>query len=50
MTGNRLCSRTPEQARERSEAGVHAIVVGNHFETNKDGDLIREFAAAVHGG
>ena len=42
--------RTPEQARERAEAGAHAIVVGNHFETSKDGALIREFASAVHGG
>jgi phosphoglycerol geranylgeranyltransferase len=41
--------RTPEQARERVEAGAHAIVVGNLFETKKDEALIKEFVAAVHG-
>jgi phosphoglycerol geranylgeranyltransferase len=42
--------RTPEQARERSEAGAHAIVVGNLFEADKQESLVREFVAAVHGG
>jgi phosphoglycerol geranylgeranyltransferase len=41
--------RTPEQARERVEAGAHAIVVGNLFEANKSEALVREFVAAVHG-
>lgn len=41
--------RTPEQARERSEAGAHAIVVGNLFEDSKDESLVKEFVAAVHG-
>jgi phosphoglycerol geranylgeranyltransferase len=41
--------RTPEQARERVEAGAHVIVIGNHFEGNKDEALIKAFAAAVHG-
>jgi putative glycerol-1-phosphate prenyltransferase len=41
--------RTPEQARERSEAGAHAIVVGNLFEGTKEESLIRDFVAAVHG-
>jgi len=41
--------RTPEQARERSEAGAHAIVVGNLFEADKDEGLVREFVSAVHG-
>lgn len=41
--------RTPEQARERAEAGAHAIVVGNHFESNQDEGLIQAFVQAVHG-
>jgi phosphoglycerol geranylgeranyltransferase len=41
--------RTPEQAQERAEAGAHAIVVGNHFEANKDEGLIKAFVQAVHG-
>jgi putative glycerol-1-phosphate prenyltransferase/phosphoglycerol geranylgeranyltransferase len=41
--------RTPELARERAEAGAHAIVVGNHFESNQDEGLIKAFAQAVHG-
>jgi putative glycerol-1-phosphate prenyltransferase/phosphoglycerol geranylgeranyltransferase len=41
--------RTPEQARERSEAGAHAIVVGNLFEAAKDESLVKDFVAAVHG-
>jgi len=41
--------RTPEQARERAEAGAHAIVVGNHFESNQDAGLIKAFVQAVHG-
>ncbi len=40
--------RTPEQARERAEAGAHAIVVGNHFEANQDEGLIKAFVQAVH--
>lgn len=41
--------RTPEQARERVEAGAHAIVVGNLFEARRDQSLVSEFVAAVHG-
>lgn len=41
--------RTPEQARERVEAGAHAIVVGNLFEKHKDEALFRDFVQAVHG-
>ncbi len=41
--------RTPEQARERVEAGAHVIVVGNHFEGTQNESLIKEFAHAVHG-
>jgi phosphoglycerol geranylgeranyltransferase len=41
--------RTPEQARERVEAGAHAIVVGNLFEQKKDEALIKDFVSAVHG-
>lgn len=40
--------RTPEQARERVEAGAHAIVVGNLFEKHKDEALVKDFIAAVH--
>ncbi len=41
--------RTPQQARERVEAGAHVIVVGNHFEGTQNESLIKEFAHAVHG-
>jgi putative glycerol-1-phosphate prenyltransferase/phosphoglycerol geranylgeranyltransferase len=41
--------RTPDQARERVEAGAHAIVVGNLFEKHKDESLFRDFVQAVHG-
>ena len=41
--------RTPEQARERVEAGAHAIVVGNLFESSKDEGLVKDFVQAVHG-
>jgi phosphoglycerol geranylgeranyltransferase len=41
--------RTPQQARERVEAGAHVIVIGNHFEGSKDEALIEAFASAVHG-
>jgi putative glycerol-1-phosphate prenyltransferase/phosphoglycerol geranylgeranyltransferase len=41
--------RTPEQARERVEAGAHAIVVGNLFEKRNDEGLFKEFVQAVHG-
>ncbi len=41
--------RTPQQARERVEAGAHAIVVGNLFEANRDESLMRDFVSAVHG-
>lgn len=41
--------RTPEQARERVEAGAHAIVVGNLFEKHNDETLFRDFVQAVHG-
>lgn len=40
--------RTPEQARERVEAGAHAIVVGNLFEKSRDEGLFRDFVQAVH--
>lgn len=41
--------RTPEQARERVEAGAHAIVVGNLFEKHNDEALFQAFVQAVHG-
>ena len=41
--------RTPAEARERVEAGAHAIVVGNLFEKHKDEALFRDFVQAVHG-
>ncbi len=41
--------RTPEQARERVEAGAHAIVVGNLFESSKDEGLVKDFVQAAHG-
>lgn len=40
--------RTPEQARERVEAGAQAIVVGNLFESSKDESLVRDFIQAAH--
>ncbi|MCA9743867.1 MAG: geranylgeranylglyceryl/heptaprenylglyceryl phosphate synthase [Deferribacteres bacterium] len=40
--------RTPQQARERVQAGASFIVTGNVLENNHDGNLIREFASAVH--
>ena len=40
--------RTPQEARERVEAGAHAIVIGNLFEKEGDPALFREFATAVH--
>ena len=42
--------RTPEQARARVEAGASFIVTGNVLENNSNGNLIAEFASAVHGG
>ncbi len=41
--------KTPDQARERVEAGAHAIVIGNLFETSKDPALFKDFANAIHG-
>ncbi|MBF0432683.1 MAG: geranylgeranylglyceryl/heptaprenylglyceryl phosphate synthase [Fibrobacteria bacterium] len=40
--------KAPETAKERVEAGAHVIVIGNHFETNKDGALFKEFSQAIH--
>lgn len=40
--------RTPEQARERVQAGASFIVTGNALENMTDGNMIREFASAVH--
>lgn len=40
--------REPNQAAERVKAGAQAIVIGNHFEKNRDLGLIRAFADAIH--
>ncbi len=41
--------RTPQEARDRVNAGAHAIVVGNLFEVEKNEKIFKEFADAVHG-
>ncbi len=40
--------KSPETANKKVLAGAHIIVVGNHFETNNDSALLKEFAAAIH--
>jgi len=40
--------RTPEEARERSEAGATFIVTGNIYDNSENIKLINEFARAVH--
>jgi len=40
--------RTPEEARERSEAGATFIVTGNIYDNSENIKLISEFARAVH--
>lgn len=40
--------RTPEQAKERADAGAAAIVIGSLFEQDPDGTLISEMVDAVH--
>jgi len=41
--------RTPEEARQKVEAGAAFVVTGNVLEKEGNASLIREFAAAVHG-
>ncbi|MFQ5605937.1 MAG: geranylgeranylglyceryl/heptaprenylglyceryl phosphate synthase [bacterium] len=41
--------RTPEEARQKIEAGASFVVTGNVLEKQGNSSLIREFAAAVHG-
>ena len=40
--------RTPEEARQKVEAGAAFVVTGNVLEKEGNASLIREFAAAVH--
>jgi len=40
---------TPQNAKERVEAGANIIVTGTIWEKNMDANLMKEFAEAVHG-
>ena len=41
--------RKPVEAKKRAAAGASIVVIGTHFENNNGGELIKEFADAVHG-
>ncbi|MFZ1289100.1 MAG: geranylgeranylglyceryl/heptaprenylglyceryl phosphate synthase [Melioribacteraceae bacterium] len=40
--------RTPEEARQKVEAGAKIIITGNYFENENNWNLIGEFANAIH--
>ncbi len=40
--------RTPEEARQKVEAGASFVVTGNVLEKHGNASLIKEFATAVH--
>jgi len=40
--------RTPEEARQKVEAGASFVVTGNVFEKQGNASLIREFAETMH--
>jgi phosphoglycerol geranylgeranyltransferase len=40
--------RDPETASKKVKAGARLIVIGNHFEDNKNWDLINKFAESIH--
>ncbi len=40
--------RTPEDCSSRIEAGASFVVVGNHFESHRDFDSLRDMTAAAH--
>ena len=40
--------RTPQEAHEKIENGAKVVVTGNYFEDEKNWDLLKEFADAIH--
>lgn len=40
--------KTPEEAKEKVEAGADFVVIGSAIEDNDDCNLIKEFASAIH--
>lgn len=40
--------RTPQEAHEKIENGAKIVVTGNYFEDEKNWDLLKEFADAIH--
>jgi len=40
--------RTPQEAREKVKSGAKVVVTGNFFEDDKNWELLKEFADAIH--
>jgi len=40
--------KTPQQAKAKVEAGASFVVVGNALEKNSEGNILKEFAEAIH--